>query len=54
MRPHLLRYAMQRLREVMGFEPAEVCECLGISAPNCWVSLHRAKARLRTLVPNEV
>lgn len=42
------------LREVLGFEPAEVCERLAISAPNCWVSLHRAKARLRMLVPNEV
>ncbi|MGQ0543953.1 MAG: sigma-70 family RNA polymerase sigma factor [Betaproteobacteria bacterium] len=42
------------LREVLGFEPAEVCERLAISAPNCWVSPHRAKARLRVLVPNEV
>lgn len=42
------------LREVMGFEPAEVCERLAISLPSCWVSLHRAKARLRVLVPDEV
>lgn len=42
------------LREVMGFEPAEVCQRLAISAPNCWVSLHRAKARLRALTPNEI
>lgn len=42
------------LREVMGLEPREVCERLAISLPNCWVSLHRAKARLRALVPDEV
>ena len=42
------------LREVMGLDPAEVCDSLGMSLSNCWVSLHRAKARLRVLVPNEV
>lgn len=42
------------LREVMGLEPAEVSRQLAISLPNCWVTLHRAKARLRVLVPDEI
>ncbi len=42
------------LREVMGLEPAEVSRQLAISLPNCWVTLHRAKARLRELVPDEI
>ena len=36
------------LREVMGFDTAEVCAELAISASNCWVLLHRARMRLRT------
>lgn len=35
------------LREVLGHEVAEVCKRLGISPANCWVLLHRARARLR-------
>ncbi len=35
------------LREVMGFDAAEICAELAISAPNCWVLLHRARLRLR-------
>ncbi len=42
------------LREVMGLEPAEVSRQLAISLPNCSVTLHRAKARLRELVPDEI
>lgn len=35
------------LREVMGMETREVCEQLAISPSNCWVSLHRARRKLR-------
>ena len=35
------------LREVMGLEVAEICAQLGISPANCWVTLHRARQRLR-------
>lgn len=42
------------LREVLGLAPAEVSRGLAISLPNCWVTLHRVKARLRELVPDEI
>lgn len=35
------------LREVMGMETREICEQLAISPSNCWVSLHRARRKLR-------
>ena len=35
------------LREVMGFDTAEICAELAISTSNCWVLLHRARLRLR-------
>ncbi|MGH8631314.1 MAG: sigma-70 family RNA polymerase sigma factor [Burkholderiales bacterium] len=35
------------LREVMGMDTAEVCRELAISSSNCWVMLHRVRARLR-------
>lgn len=41
------------MREVIGMDTAEVCERLSISATNCWVMVHRARLRLRLLVPNE-
>ena len=37
-----------RLRDVEGWEAAEVCEGLGISEANQRVLLHRARARVRT------
>ena len=35
------------LREVLGLNTAEVCAELSISTANCYVLLHRARARLR-------
>lgn len=35
------------LREMMGFETAEICATLQISASNCGVLLHRARIALR-------
>lgn len=35
------------LREVMGMETREICRELAISSSNCWVMVHRARARLR-------
>lgn len=35
------------LREVAGMDAEEVCRELTISLPNCWVTLHRARKRLR-------
>jgi RNA polymerase sigma-70 factor (ECF subfamily) len=34
------------MRELWGLEPEDVCRRLAISRANCWVLLHRAKARL--------
>jgi RNA polymerase sigma-70 factor (TIGR02943 family) len=39
-----------QLREVMGLEVSEICSVLGISSDNCYVMLHRARLRLRTLL----
>jgi RNA polymerase sigma-70 factor (ECF subfamily) len=38
------------MREVMGLEVSEICDVLGISADNCYVILHRARMKLRTLL----
>ncbi|MEO8410366.1 MAG: sigma-70 family RNA polymerase sigma factor [Propionivibrio sp.] len=35
------------MREVLGFETAEICKELKISTSNCWVVLYRARMRLR-------
>ena len=35
------------LREVLGMDTDEVCRELAISVSNCWVTLHRARKRLR-------
>ncbi|GAB4289241.1 MAG: RNA polymerase factor sigma-70 [Thiohalomonadaceae bacterium] len=35
------------MREMLGLETAEICKELAISESNCWVILHRARARLR-------
>jgi RNA polymerase sigma-70 factor (ECF subfamily) len=35
------------LREVVGMETDEICRELAISVSNCWVTLHRARRRLR-------
>jgi RNA polymerase sigma-70 factor (ECF subfamily) len=35
------------MREMLGFETAEICEELGITSSNCWVILHRARMSLR-------
>ncbi|SEG68599.1 sigma-70 family RNA polymerase sigma factor [Marinobacterium lutimaris] len=35
------------LRELMGLETEEICDCLEISEQNCWVILHRARLKLR-------
>lgn len=35
------------LRAVMECDTGEVCERLAISQANCWVTLHRARSRLR-------
>lgn len=35
------------MRELLGFETAEICKETGISASNCWVVLHRARMGLR-------
>lgn len=42
------------MREVLGFDTMEASRALGISASHCCVTLHRAKARLRALAPNEI
>jgi RNA polymerase sigma-70 factor (ECF subfamily) len=35
------------MREVLGFEPEEICDRLGITRGNCHVMLHRARLKLR-------
>lgn len=35
------------MRELLGLETEEICKELSISASNCWVILHRARAGLR-------
>ena len=35
------------MREHMGFETAEICKELGITATHCWVLLYRARMALR-------
>jgi RNA polymerase sigma-70 factor (ECF subfamily) len=35
------------MRELIGLEPEEVCKESGISASNYWVTMHRARLRLR-------
>lgn len=35
------------MREMLGFEVAEICKELGVTATNCWVILHRARMGLR-------
>lgn len=38
------------LREVMGLEVSEICEVLRLSPDNCYVMLHRARMKLRSLL----
>lgn len=47
--PTLQRQAFQ-LRELLGLEPELVCQQLDITPGHLWVLVHRAKARLRTLL----
>lgn len=35
------------MREFLGLDTAEICSELEISESNCWVTLHRARSRLR-------
>ncbi|WP_230210048.1 sigma-70 family RNA polymerase sigma factor [Solemya velum gill symbiont] len=35
------------MRELLGLETAEICQQLDMSENNCWVVLHRARAKLR-------
>ena len=35
------------LRELVGLDPEEICKELGLSSTNYWVTLHRARLRLR-------
>jgi len=35
------------LRELVGLEPEEICKEVGLSSTNYWVTLHRARLRLR-------
>jgi RNA polymerase sigma-70 factor (ECF subfamily) len=35
------------LREAFGMNTREICEALSVSRANCWVLVHRARARLR-------
>jgi RNA polymerase sigma-70 factor, ECF subfamily len=39
-----------QMRELMDMEVGEICDVLGISTDNCYVMLHRARLRLRTLL----
>lgn len=34
-------------REIYGLSTTEICECLKITASNCWVILYRARMLLR-------
>lgn len=38
------------MREMMGLEVNEICDVLGISANSCYVTLHRARLKLRSLL----
>ena len=38
------------MREVMGLPVSEICEVLRISPDNCYVMLHRARMKLRSLL----
>jgi RNA polymerase sigma-70 factor, ECF subfamily len=38
------------MREMMGLEVNEICDVLGISANSCYVTLHRARMKLRSLL----
>jgi RNA polymerase sigma-70 factor (ECF subfamily) len=42
------------LRDIEGIDAAEVCELLGVSAGNQRVLLHRARARVRSILENEM
>ncbi len=35
------------MRELLGLETSEICQQLNMSENNCWVILHRARAKLR-------
>jgi RNA polymerase sigma-70 factor, ECF subfamily len=41
------------MREWLGFETAEICERLGVSAENCRTILHRARMSLRTCMQRD-
>jgi RNA polymerase sigma-70 factor, ECF subfamily len=41
------------MREWLGFESAEICERLGVSAENCRMILHRARMSLRTCMQRD-
>lgn len=41
------------LREMMGFEIAEICKTLSITKTNCGVLLHRARLALRACIENK-
>jgi RNA polymerase sigma-70 factor, ECF subfamily len=40
------------LREMEGFDAAEICDILGIKANNFWVMMHRARLHLRRCLEN--
>jgi RNA polymerase sigma-70 factor, ECF subfamily len=41
------------MREWLGFETAEICERLGVSAENCRTILHRARMSMRTCMQRD-
>ncbi|MBY0339589.1 MAG: hypothetical protein K2Q19_00335 [Rhodocyclaceae bacterium] len=42
------QHAAFMLREMLGFETAEICQILGITLTNCGVLLYRARLALRS------
>lgn len=40
-------------REWLGFDTAEICERVGVSAENCRTILHRARMGLRTCMQRD-
>jgi RNA polymerase sigma-70 factor (ECF subfamily) len=41
------------MREWLGFETAEICERLGLSAANCRTTVHRARMALRACMQRD-
>jgi RNA polymerase sigma-70 factor, ECF subfamily len=41
------------MREWLGFESAEICERMGVSAENCRMILHRARMSMRACMQRD-